>query len=147
MDTFSVSLAFSAGNSPVIGEFPHRGQWRGALMFSLIYAWTNSWANNDDAGDLRRHRAHYDVIVMNKSVRSKQTVIVSVTGNNWSNKSMVSSWPYQQLSHTSMVVCWTKEQCTRISTLQVSAPYIYMWPYFLSLCLQMSWHRLGHSDD
>ena len=42
----------------------HKGQWRGALMFSLICAWTNIWANNWDAGDLRRHRALYDVIVM-----------------------------------------------------------------------------------
>ena len=43
---------------------PHRGQLREALMFSLICAWTNSWANNLDACDLRRHRAHYDVTVM-----------------------------------------------------------------------------------
>ena len=33
-------------------------------MFSLIWAWTNGWANKRDAGDLRRHRAHYDVNVM-----------------------------------------------------------------------------------
>ena len=46
---------------------PHKVQGRGALMFSLICAWTNCWANNGDAGDLRRHRAHYDVIVMDKS--------------------------------------------------------------------------------
>ena len=32
--------------------------------FSLICAWTGSWVNNQDAGDLRRHRAHYDVTVM-----------------------------------------------------------------------------------
>ena len=25
---------------------------------------TNSWVNNPDAGDLRRHRARYDVTVM-----------------------------------------------------------------------------------
>ena len=43
---------------------PHKGQWRGALMFSLICAWRNGWVNNRDAGDLRRHRAHYDVIVL-----------------------------------------------------------------------------------
>ena len=42
----------------------HKGQWRGALMFSLICAWINVWVNNGEAGDLRRHRAHYDVIVM-----------------------------------------------------------------------------------
>ena len=43
---------------------PHKGQWRGALMFSLICAWINDWVNNREACDLRRHRTHYDVIVM-----------------------------------------------------------------------------------
>ena len=50
--------------SPV--NSPHKGQWRGALMFSFIWASTNSSANNRDAGDLGRHRAHYDVIVMRR---------------------------------------------------------------------------------
>ena len=67
MGTFSALLAICAGNSPVTGEFPHKGQWRGALMFSLICARTNGWVNNREAGDLRRHRAHYDVIVMNQN--------------------------------------------------------------------------------
>ena len=53
---------FCAGNSPV--NFPHTDQWRGALMFSLICAWTNGWVNNQGADYLRRHRAHYDVTVM-----------------------------------------------------------------------------------
>ena len=53
-----------SGNSPVPGEFPHKGQWRGALMFSLICVWINDWVNNREAGDLRRYRAHYDVIVL-----------------------------------------------------------------------------------
>ena len=48
--------------SPVIS--PHKGQWRGALMFSLICAWINDWVNNREAGDSRHHRDHYDVIVM-----------------------------------------------------------------------------------
>ena len=43
---------------------PHKSQWRGALTFSLICAWINGWVNNREAGDLRRHRALYDVIVM-----------------------------------------------------------------------------------
>ena len=42
----------------------HKGQWRGALMFSLICVWINGWVNNRGAGDLRRHIAHYEVIVM-----------------------------------------------------------------------------------
>ena len=51
--------------SPV--NSPHKGQWRETLMFSLIYAWINGWVNNREAGDSRRHRAHYDVIVMSAS--------------------------------------------------------------------------------
>ena len=61
---------------PLCGEFtghqyrspvnpPHKGQWRRALMFSVICSWIKAWVNNREAGDLRRHRAHYDVIVMN----------------------------------------------------------------------------------
>ena len=45
--------------SPV--DFPHKCQRRGALIFSLICAWTNGFANNRDAGDLRRHCTYYDV--------------------------------------------------------------------------------------
>ena len=60
METFFALLAVCAGTSP------HKGQRRGALMFSLICAWINSWINNREAGDLRRHRAHYDATVMMK---------------------------------------------------------------------------------
>ena len=43
---------------------PQKGQWHGALMFSLICAWINGWVNNGEDGDLKRHRAHYEVSVM-----------------------------------------------------------------------------------
>ena len=43
---------------------PHRVQWRGALIFSLVCARINGWVNNREACDLGRHCAHYDVIVM-----------------------------------------------------------------------------------
>ena len=52
MKTFSALLALSEGNPPV--DYPHKGQWRGALMVSLICAWTSGWVSNRDAGDLRR---------------------------------------------------------------------------------------------
>ena len=68
METFSALLAICAGNSPVLGEFPTQRQvmrTRGALMFSLICARINGWVNNPEAGDLRSHRSHYDVTVMN----------------------------------------------------------------------------------
>ena len=47
---------------------PLKGQWRGALMYSLICAGINDWVNNHEAGDLRRHRPHYDVTVMGCNV-------------------------------------------------------------------------------
>ena len=50
--------------SPV--NSPHKGQWCGALMFSLICTWINGWVDNREVGDLRRHCAHYDVRVMVK---------------------------------------------------------------------------------
>ena len=55
--------------SPV--NSPHKGQWRGALMFSLICIWINGWVNNREAGDLKCYRAHYDVVVMHVMISSK----------------------------------------------------------------------------
>ena len=52
--------------SPV--NSPHKGQCRGALMFSLICVWINDWVNNREAGDLRRYRANSDVIAMHNDL-------------------------------------------------------------------------------
>ena len=60
--------------SPV--NSPHKGQWRGALMFSLIYDWINGWVNNSEVGYLRRHRVHYDVTVMPQLKLYRQRDIV-----------------------------------------------------------------------
>ena len=91
---------------PLIGEFtglrwiPHtKGQWRGALMFSLIYAWTNAWVNNREAGDLRRYRVHFDVTVM----RHFQTYCVNEDFNGvaevYSRGSAITFGPRQNGSH------------------------------------------------
>ena len=53
METLSVLLAICAGHSPVNGEF-----------FAQRPVTINVWVNNGEAGDLRCHHAHYDVIVM-----------------------------------------------------------------------------------
>ena len=66
------------------GEFTghrwiHKGQWRGALMFSLIFAWISSCVNNREAGDLRRHSSHYDVTVIYHALAiSRQKVLWSI---------------------------------------------------------------------
>ena len=64
MEAFSALLVICEGNSPVPGESPHKGQWRGPLMFTLTCVWINRWVNNREASDLRRYRAHYDVTLM-----------------------------------------------------------------------------------
>ena len=58
IETFTALLALCTSNSP------KKGQWREALMFSLICFSTSSWVSNRDAGDLRRNCPHYDVNVM-----------------------------------------------------------------------------------
>ena len=74
--------------SPV--NSPHKGQWRGALMFSLICAWINCWVNNREAGDLRCYRAHYDVIVMQDN----------------DIFSLEYSWPHIWLTHCGLVTSY-----------------------------------------
>ena len=66
METFSALLALCAGNSPVTDDFPSlRPVTRSfGVFFFFICAWINGWVSNGEAGDLRRHRAHYDVTVM-----------------------------------------------------------------------------------
>ena len=61
-------------------------------MFSLICAWMNIWVNNRKAGDLRRHRDRYDVIVMssreNQMPRNESSFILytcCIYSNVWSN--------------------------------------------------------------
>ena len=67
METFSVLLAICAGNSPVTSEFPAQRPVARSFDVSLVYTWLNDWVNNREAGDLRRHRAHYGVSVMIQS--------------------------------------------------------------------------------
>ena len=63
METFSALLALCAGNSPV--TIPHTKASDAELWcFLRSTPWTNGWVNNRTAGDFRRHRAHYYVIVI-----------------------------------------------------------------------------------
>ena len=63
-ETFSALLALCEGNHLWPVDSPHKDQWRGPLMISLICTRRNVWANNRDAGHLKHQRAHYDVSVM-----------------------------------------------------------------------------------
>ena len=80
---FSMSVFLCERNPTVTGGFPHQGQWRATSTFSLICAWTNGWANNQDAGGVRRHGAHYDVTVMVCIVDEAQYPNSSEWVNEW----------------------------------------------------------------
>ena len=68
---------------------PHKGQWRGALVFSLICAWINGWVNNRKAGDFRHHRSHYDVTIMGSGWRRQSNLPCRWL---WTNEISVICW-------------------------------------------------------
>ena len=74
--------------SPV--NSPHNGQWRGAMIFSLICAWIDGWVNYREAGDFGRNRAHYNFILMyiricwyrHNKTRHAKTIYIYVVGHS-----------------------------------------------------------------
>ena len=64
METLSALLVLCVGNSPVTGEFPSQKPLTRSFDIFFDLRLKNRWVNKRGAGDLRRHRAHYDVIVM-----------------------------------------------------------------------------------
>ena len=120
METFSALLALCAGNSPVSVNSPHKGHWRGALVFSFICAWINDWVNNREAGDLRRHRGHYDV---NVTVSSK--VFCGIQLRAISHEVLINSlWPSDAI--------W--RQGSRSTLVQVMACCLTAPSHYLNQC-------------
>ena len=98
--------------SPV--NSPHKGQWRGALMFSLICVWINAWVNNGEAGDLRRYCAHYDVTVMDTQKRQYRQG--DGPGIQWRRRSLssMSSMNTKAVTLTTILFqCTLTECCTQ----------------------------------
>ena len=120
---------------PLCGEFlwllvnsSHKGQWRVALMFCLICAWINGWANIREADDLRCHRAYYDVTVM--------YALISGSPNNMQFGAPLRRPVYThslhngpQLSH----ITWTSAGMHQRHAIQVYLDvYRYKWGYILA---------------
>ena len=64
MEIFSALLAPCVGNSPVTGEFPSQRPVTQSFGVFFDLRLNNRLSNNREADDLRRHRPHYDIIVM-----------------------------------------------------------------------------------
>ena len=82
METFSALLAICARNSPVHGEF--HAQRPVTRSFDVFFDMrpNKRWVSNREAGDLRRHHAHHDVIVM-------IIAYVSLSGPLWCQYSLL----------------------------------------------------------
>ena len=112
--------------SPV--NSPYKGQWRGALMFSLICVRINSWVNNGEAGDLRRHRSHYDVIVMSH--------VIWVNYSAW--YSIVLKFRHQRLAYRTL---WRypERQVAKVASVLIC----YVWKIFIvekiDFCTEAWW--------
>ena len=77
METFSALLALCAGYSPVTGEFPSQRPVTQSFDVFIDLSWKNGWINSGEAGDLRRHCAHYDVTVMHNSLVNQQLILTN----------------------------------------------------------------------
>ena len=127
--------------SPV--NFPHKGQWRGALMFSLIYVWINDWANNREAGDLRRQHGHYDVIVMFILVNAMAADVSAIRGQMINSNSL--AWIFKAQSQKGqkkwLVMWWfcTKDDiCHYTLCFRINAGNEYLF---------LTWHNGFINDD
>ena len=97
----------------------HRSRWiprtkvsdAELFMFSLVCVWINNWVNNRVAGDLRRHRAHYDVTVMNIPVSRSQMYLIGffffyIIQHNYLNYNLVGLSPLEALGAAAIVRGW-----------------------------------------
>ena len=136
---------------------PHKGQWRGALMFSLICAWTDGLVNNRDAGYLRSHCVHYDVTAMylflnstfenckfdndNTCARYWYVILIPPGATRYWNKEyrlVVTTWtnflePYDPVE--TLQVIWrsgTRRFHLRVPDLQMDCSYLNKWYQFIS---------------
>ena len=92
------------------GNSPHKGQWRGAFMLSLICVWINGRVNKREAGDLRCYRAHYDVSVMEIS---------------YSNLPRHTIWPFCQYK---IIQAWYYRNFGISSTQWLLGILYHLWP-------------------
>ena len=108
--------------SPV--NSPHKGQWRGSLIFYLICAWINGQINNSEAGDLRCHRAHYGVIVMSKIHEGGGIMMISTSWSTlhkllpfaWTNQQFLivetrQTWIFFRMVPSLQQICWRNDCC------------------------------------
>ena len=115
----------------------HKGQWHWPLMFSFICAWINGWVKNREAGDLRRYRTHYGVIVM---------VVYKLYSNiSRVHCAMILPWfsarlpLYVEVGYQSSISLATSSITTYVSTNSCTFHYMLSWRSNLMKTLARYW--------
>ena len=101
METFSALLALCVGNSPVTGEFPSQRPVTRSFDVFFDLRLNKRLGNNHEAGDLRRHRARYDVILMTRVKPSNCFSLYSPTGECviWKFMELFLTFPFHHTFH------------------------------------------------
>ena len=164
IETFSALLFFVKGIHRSTVHSPHKGQWRGTLMFSLICAWTNAWANNRNAGDLRRHRTHDDVTATFEYMVERDTlthwgwvtheITSKLTTIGPDNGLVVWRTPRHSLKQYWNIVNWTLRNKLNWNLNRNSRKCIWKCRpgnggHFVaaSMCSQYTWWQVGAQND
>ena len=125
--------------SPV--NSPRKGQWRGASMFVLNkpFLRINSWVNNRDACDLRRHCTHCDVIVMKLN---KDDTHPRIRPNQLINEKIVKNMNLQpSANHGSNIKSKVKCDFLKYDNMMCSTPAkIIWWNYSLAVKITAKWN-------
>ena len=131
-------------------------------MFSLICVWINGWVNNGEAGDLRRHRTHYDVIVITRGWMGSLVRMTDIPdscpglsdrcwlGINlivfavWDTMHVISfQTHFCRISTRFRAICFTVGPLLEWHTIHVFAISLHVTPVpFLSL-QWVEWHAIG----
>ena len=127
---------------------PHKGRWHGALMFSLICVWINDWVNDREAGDLRRNRFHYDVIVMEPVHRHSNCICITRPQRVKKQKhrliQTIHSWQYiynfiqEIINNLSSVIFMNVAQFNRLGLNQVGRSWYFRTFWIVILLLKYS---------
>ena len=81
METSSALLVICAGNSPVTGEIPAQRPVTRSFAVFFDLRLNKRLSNNGEAGDLRCHRAHDDVIAMHTQILAQGNVFENIVPN------------------------------------------------------------------
>ena len=129
---------------------PHKGQWRGALMFVWSAPWINGWINNRGSGYLRRVLyIHYSDVILtpiasqitNLTIvysavylrrRSKKTSTLRVTGLCVGNSPVTGEFSAQRASNAENVSIWWRHNV--------------LWPPWIHVSAMLCMHRKANID-